>query len=70
MKIVDEEQNLHICFRNFDEIFRKYVTYDNIKSCKKEGLQPLSLKYIFEETTGEGVNFHGNKQKTFLLKLA
>ena len=33
MKIVDiEEENLHKDLRNFDEIFRKVVTYDNIKS--------------------------------------
>ena len=28
--------------RNLNEIFRKDVTYDNIKSHKKAGLHPLS----------------------------
>ena len=38
--------------RNFKEIFRKDVTYDNIKSHKKPGLNPLSRSYIFGKTTG------------------
>ena len=38
--------------RNFSEIFRKDVTYDNIKSHEKPGLQPLSRRYIFEKNTG------------------
>ena len=40
--------------RNFNEIFRKDVTYDNIKSHKKPGLHPLSEKCIFGKTTGWG----------------
>ena len=40
--------------RNFSEIFRKDVTYDNIKSHEKPGLQPLSRRYIFEKNTGGG----------------
>ena len=55
MKIVNiEEENLNIFFRNFDEIFRKDVTYDNIKSHKKAGLYRLSKKYIFGKTTEGG----------------
>ena len=38
---------------NFNEIFRKDVTYDNIKILKKRGLHPLSRRYIFGKTTGE-----------------
>ena len=39
--------------RNFNETFRKYVSYDNIKCHKKAGLQPLSGKHIISvETTG------------------
>ena len=37
------------------EIFRKDVTYDNIKSRKKTGFHPLFKGYIFGKTTG-GVN--------------
>ena len=55
MKIVIiEEENLNIFFRNFDEIFRKDVAYDNIKSHKKGGLYRLSKKYIFGKTTEGG----------------
>ena len=39
---------------NFTEIFRKDVTYDNIKSHKKPGLHALSRKCISGKTTGEG----------------
>ena len=38
--------------KNFNEIFRKDVTYNNIKSHKKSGLHPLSKRYIFGNTTG------------------
>ena len=37
---------------NFNEIFLKDVTYDNIKSRKKTGFHPLSRRYILEKTTG------------------
>ena len=42
---------------NFTEIFRKDVTYDNIKSHKKPGLHALSRKCISGKTTGEGGGF-------------
>ena len=42
--------------RNFNEIFREDVPYDNIKSHKKTGFQPLFRRYIFRKTTG-GVNW-------------
>ena len=35
--------------RNFNETFRKDVTYDNIKSCKKTGLPILFVRYFFEK---------------------
>ena len=38
--------------RNFNGIFRKDVTYDNIKSYKKAGFHPLFRRYIFRKTTG------------------
>ena len=41
--------------RNFNEIFRKNMSYDNIKSYKKTGLNPLSRKYSLGKTTGVGV---------------
>ena len=37
--------------RNFNEIFRKDVAYDNIKSHKKPGLYPLSTRDTFGKTT-------------------
>ena len=37
---------------NFNEIFRKDVTYDEIKSHKKPVFHPLFSRYIFGETTG------------------
>ena len=39
---------------NFNEVFRKNLTYDNIKSQQKSGLQPLSRKHNFRENTGGG----------------
>ena len=39
-----------------NEIFRKVVTYDNIKSHKKPGLHPVPKRYLFEKTTGGGSN--------------
>ena len=37
--------------RYFKGIFRKGVTYDNFKSYKKNGVQPLSEKHTFGKTT-------------------
>ena len=37
--------------RNFNEIFRKDVPYDNIKSHKKPGFHSLFRTYIFRKTT-------------------
>ena len=50
MKIVNiGGENLYIFewFEEFNEIFRKYATYDNIKSQQKPGLYPLSRRYSF-----------------------
>ena len=48
MKMVDiEEENL----QNFNEIFRKDVTYDRIKNKKKTELHLFSENDIFGETT-------------------
>ena len=45
--------------RNFNEIFRNNMTYDNIKSYKIGRLHPLSKKCISGETTeGDQVDFH------------
>ena len=38
--------------RNLNEIFRKDLTYDNIKSHKKPGFHPLFRGCIFGKTTG------------------
>ena len=53
MNNIDGE-NLLNDWRNFNEIFRKDVTYDDIKSHKKPRLHPLSRRYIFGKTTEEG----------------
>ena len=39
---------------NFNEIFRKDVTYDNIKSQRKPGFYPLFRRYIFRKATDRG----------------
>ena len=41
--------------RSFNEIFRKGATYDNVKSHKKAGPNPLSRRYTFQKTTGRRV---------------
>ena len=58
MKIVNiDGENLPHDLRSLNEIFRKDVTYDNVRSHKKLGLHPLSRRYIFEKTT-EGESTH------------
>ena len=37
---------------NVNKIFRKYMTYDNIKCYKKLGFHSLSRRHIFRKTTG------------------
>ena len=56
MKILNiEEKNLQIEeLRNFNEVFRKDVPYDNIKSHKKAGLHPLPKNYNFGKITSMG----------------
>ena len=56
MKLVNIEEYSHLLndLRNINEIFRRDVTYDNIKSHKRAGPHHLSEKYLFEKTTGEG----------------
>ena len=39
---------------NFNEIIKKDVTYDNIKSCKKQSFHFSLKKYIFGKSTGGG----------------
>ena len=39
--------------KNFNEIYRKIVAYDDIKSYKKEtGFHPLSIKHFLEKRQG------------------
>ena len=33
--------------KNFNKVFKKYVTYDNFKTHKKPGHHRFSRKYIF-----------------------
>ena len=40
--------------RNLNEMFRKDVTFDNVKSHKKGGFHPLFRRYIFGKTKGPG----------------
>ena len=45
---------VHIDGENFNDIFRKDVTYDNMKIKKKTGPHPLSIKETFlEKPDGE-----------------
>ena len=57
MKIANIEQRnssyLLNDLRNFNQILRKDVTYDNIKSQKKTRFHPLFRRYIFRKITGE-----------------
>ena len=58
MKIANIEQRnssyLLNDLRNFNEILRKDLTYDNIKSHKKPGFHPFFRGYIFRKTKGAG----------------
>ena len=58
MKIVNiEERTSYLLneYRNLNEIFRKDVTYDNIKSHIKTGLQSFSEKtHFWKNHSGEG----------------
>ena len=38
--------------RNYNEIFRKHVAYDNVENHRKSGFLSLSGKYIIRKTTG------------------
>ena len=40
--------------KNFNEVFRKDVTYDNTKIHKKPAFHPLFRRHIFRKTTGGG----------------
>ena len=52
MKIDRKSSYLLNNFRNFNEVFRKDLTYDNIESPKKPGRHhPLSRRYIFGKIT-------------------
>ena len=41
--------------KNFNEIFKKDVTYAIIKSCNNQGHHPFSRRYSVEETSVNGV---------------
>ena len=43
--------------RNYNEIFRKDVTYDNTKSHEKPGIYHFCEKFILGKTTNEGLNW-------------
>ena len=40
--------------KNFNEVFRKDVPYDNTKIHKKPAFHPLFRRHIFRKTTGGG----------------
>ena len=51
MKIANtDREGLLNDLKNFNEIFRKDVTYDNIKNHKKPGFYSLFRRYIFGKT--------------------
>ena len=55
MKIVNfEGENVYIFrnLRNFNEIFRKHVAYNNIKRHKRVGSHPVFRKKEFENKRG------------------
>ena len=53
MKIVNiEEETLLNELRDFNEVFRKNVIYDNIKCHKKGALDSFSEKRFLRKTTG------------------
>ena len=47
-----DRENLQVLrdLRNFKEIFRKDIAYNDIKSHKKPGFLPLLRRYIFGKT--------------------
>ena len=54
---------------NLNEISRKDVAFDNIKSHKKPGFHPLCRRYIFRKSTegrGEGGGGRGGSTQPFL----
>ena len=59
MKLANiDEENLLNGLRNFNEIFRKSVAYNNIKSHKKAGLYPPLENTVYEKPQGAGSLLH------------
>ena len=54
MTIANIDREILNDLRDFNEIFRKDVPYDNFKSHKKTGFHPLFRIYNFQKTTGGG----------------
>ena len=52
MKIANIDREILHNLKNFNEIFRKGVTYDNIKCNKNPGFNPLFKRFTFRKTTG------------------
>ena len=52
--------------RDFNEIFRKDVTYDNVKSYKKVALHPVSKRCIFGKATGGNQTTQTFYKKTWI----
>ena len=52
---MNDLRNLLNDLKNFNEIFREDVTYNNIKSHKKTELHPLFRRYSFGKTTGDSI---------------
>ena len=52
MKIVNKSSDILNDLRNFNEIFRKDVAYDKIKSHKETGLHSLFLSHSFVKPQG------------------
>ena len=50
-------EKIFISSKNFNDIFRKDVTYDNIKIKKKSKPSSVSKKYIFGKTRGRMSNW-------------
>ena len=66
MKIANIDREILNDLRNFNEIFRKDVPCDNIKSHKKPRFQPLFRRYIYGKTTGGGGGCQIDSPPSFL----
>ena len=69
MKVVNlDGENIHIFVTTLNEIFRKGVTYDNIKSHKKPGLYPLIIRSFSSNSKATDINSTRNFKNLLSIK--